>query len=165
MADVYEVVSLAKIEDAASGGDEVQVTLRRKWAEQDDGSYAPQVETASGGVAGAATDNGPAWTSLHKNVNSADATGEVAITDAPTAGQKIVLTDIVISVGTAMSVTIKEATSGTVMLGPYYMAANSTIQVTPRGKGPKTAVADRVMNVDASAAGNITVDSWWHSEA
>ena len=51
MADVYEVVSLAKIEDAASGGDEVQVTLRRKWAEQDDGSYAPQVETASGGVA------------------------------------------------------------------------------------------------------------------
>lgn len=113
---------------------------------------------------GATKDAGPNWTSTHTIVNSADMTGAADVSPAPTAGQKIVITDVIISVGTAMALTLLEETSGTVVGGPYYLSANSTLPITPRSEW-KLATADRKLRADASAAGNITVETWTHSEA
>lgn len=117
---------------------------------------------------GATKDAGPAWTSAFgvssTRVTSADATGIVAVTDAPTSGQKIVLVDIIVSVGaTAMLVDVQEETSTTKLLS-LYMAANSTVQITPRGK-LKLATADKKVCIDTSAAGNVAVTAFYYSEA
>ena len=81
---------------------------------------------------------------------------------APT---ELVITDLVVSVGTDMSVTFKEETSGTVIFGPWYCAANSgPIQFTPRGK-KKLPTMDKKLQVITSAAGNITVSASYYSEA
>lgn len=114
------------------------------------------------------SDAGAAWTSVFgvsgARVTSADASAAAAsVTDAPTAGQKIVLTDLVFSVDTDMRVDFKEETSGTVVLS-FYMAANSTMQFTPRGK-MKLATADKKLQVQTSAAGNIAVTAFYTSEA
>lgn len=97
---------------------------------------------------------------------SADQHSAVAsITDAPTSGQKLVIDDIIVSVDTAMSVTFKEETSGTIIFGPWYLPANSgPVQVTPRGK-KKLATANKKLQVITSVAGNITVSTSYHSEA
>src|SRR4051812_28783851 len=86
------------------------------------------------GVGGASQDAGPSWTSVFGvggvPFASADAhSAAVAVTDAPTSGQKLVITDIVVSVDTAMSVTFTEETSGTV-IAKFYMAANGVAQIT-----------------------------------
>lgn len=97
---------------------------------------------------------------------SADQHSAVAsVTDAPTGGQKLVIDDIIVSVDTNMSVTFKEETSGTVVFGPWYItAASGPIQITPRGK-KKLAVAGKKLQVITSAAGNISVQASYHSEA
>lgn len=110
-----------------------------------------------------ARDLGSGWTVSRKYTTSSDATGTVAITDAPASGQKIVADDILISVDTAMSVSVQEETSNTVF-AKVYMAANSTVQLTLRD-GIKAAVADKKLYIDTSAAGNIAVTCCWHSEA
>jgi hypothetical protein len=94
---------------------------------------------------------------------SADATGIVDVTAAPTSGQKIVIDDIILSVDTAMWVLFEEETSGTDII-KLYMAANSAAQVTPRGR-IKLPTADRKLRMDASVAGNIAVTVCYHSEA
>lgn len=118
-------------------------------------------------VIGGARDAGPQWTNAFGvsgvRVTSADAQTPVAITDDPTSGQKIVLTDLVISVGADMRVDIIEETSGTVLL-TFYMVANSMVQFTPRSK-MKLSTADRQLMVDTSAAGNIAVTAFYYSEA
>lgn len=86
-----------------------------------------------------------------------------AVTDAPTAGQKLVIVDLIISVDTAMLVTFTEETSGTV-IDKFYMAANSSAQITLRGK-KKLATADKKLLVQTSVAGNIVVDCGYYSEA
>lgn len=111
----------------------------------------------------ATTDGGPSWTSAYLHTASADATGIVDVTAAPTGGQKIVIDDIILSVDTAMWVLFEEETSGTDIL-KLYMAANSSAQVTPRGR-IKLPVADKKLRMDASVAGNIAVTVVYHSEA
>lgn len=118
---------------------------------------------------GATRDAGPAWTSVFGVsgvvVTSADATGIVAVTDAPTSGQKIVVTDIVVSVGaTAMQVDFEVESAASTHLLTLYMAADSTVQITPRGR-LKLPTADKKLTIDTSAAGNISVGVWFYSEA
>lgn len=109
------------------------------------------------------SDAGPAWTSVYLHTASADATGIVDVTGAPTSGQKIVIDDIIVSVDTAMAVTFEEETAHTDIL-KLYLAANSSAQVTPRGK-IKLPTADKKLQIDTSAAGNIAVTVVYHSEA
>ncbi len=108
-------------------------------------------------------DGGPGWTSSYLHTASADATGAVDLTAAPTAGQKIVIDDIIFSTDTAMNFTFEEETSGTDVL-KIYCAANSTVQITPRGR-IKLATAGKKLRGDASVAGNIAVTVVYHSEA
>lgn len=107
-----------------------------------------------------------AWGVAGVPVSNADMTAGTMVTDVPTAGQKIVIDDILLSVGsTAMSVTLKEETSGTVLFGPWYCPANSgPMQITLRGK-KKLATANKRVQCFASAAGNINVQIGYHSEA
>lgn len=176
--------NLGKAEDAAhtTGDTGVMVLAVR----QDslsvlaaNGDYIPLVVDASGrlyvaplqagtAIIGSTMDGGPSWTSVtgvsNATVVSADASGAAAaVTAAPTAGQKLVIDDLIISVGAALTVTITEETSGTVK-GKYYMAANSTIQITPRGK-MKLDTADKKLMVQTSGAGNIGVTTLYHSES
>jgi hypothetical protein len=114
------------------------------------------------------SDNGPAWASVVGVSGAAFASANqsaaaAAVTDAPTAGQKIVLTDLVVSVDTALTVTFTEETSGTVK-AVLYMAANSTAQITARGK-IKLDTADKRLMVRTSASGHIAVTAVYYSEA
>lgn len=87
-----------------------------------------------------------------------------SVTSAPSSGQKLVIDDIFFSTDTAMSFTFKEETSSTVIMGPFYLPANGSMQITPRGK-KKLPVADKKLQVLTSVAGNIMVDVGYHSEA
>ena len=115
-------------------------------------------------------DAGPAWTSVHGvsgvPFTSADAHSALAsVTDAPAAGKKLVITDIMVSVDTAMSVTFKEETAGNAIVsGPYYLPANGTLQLTPRSKAWKLSTADKKLQVITSVSGNIMVDAHYFSE-
>lgn len=124
--------------------------------------------SAAGTVSGGIADAGPAWVTV-RGVSgvpkaSADMTAAVAVTDAPTTGQKLVIDDLLVSTDTAMSVTFTEETSGDIIRGPIYMAANSTTQITLRGE-TKLAVADKKLLCAASVAGNLTVEAVYHSDA
>lgn len=95
---------------------------------------------------------------------SADQSGAaVQCSDAPATGLKLVLTDLIVSVDTAMTVTFTEQTSGTVV-HVLYMAANSVINLVCRGK-VKLAAADKYLEVQTSVAGNISVEPIYYSEA
>lgn len=86
-----------------------------------------------------------------------------AVTDAPTTGLKLVITDIEISADTAMTLTFTEETSGTVV-GKYYIPATpGCIQITPRGK-KKLATANKRLMVQASVSGNIAITAHYYSE-
>jgi hypothetical protein len=115
------------------------------------------------------TDNGPAWTSAHGIAGlpftSADQHAAVAsVTDAPTAGKKLVVTDLFFSCDTAMSVTFKEETGGAVVAGPFYCPANFVGQLTPRSKAWKLSAANKKLQAITSVAGNIMVDAHYYSE-
>lgn len=116
----------------------------------------------------AARDMGPQWDSVYgvsgARYTSSDRSGSAAsVTDAPTSGKRLVLTDVLIAVDTAMRVDLKEETSGTV-IASIYMAANSAMQWTPRSK-TKLATVDKKLQVQTSAAGNIAVTAHYYSEA
>ena len=121
-----------------------------------------------GNVIPGSRDAGPAWTSTFgvsgARFTSADASAaDAAVTDAPASGKKLVISDVIVSVGTAMRVDLKEETSGTVFAS-LYMAANTVVQLTPRGKF-KLATADKKLTVRTSAAGNVAVTAFYYSEA
>lgn len=124
---------------------------------------------AGANTIGNTKDAGPSWTSVHGvssvPFTSADATTAASVSDSPTAGQKLVLTDLIMSSDTALSLTIRCETSNVVIAGPFYLAAGSSLQVTPRSKAWKTATADKKLQVIASLAGNISVDAHYYSEA
>lgn len=180
--------NLGKAEDAAHSSGDVGVmalAVRRATATDlsagnTDGDYEPLEVDASGRLwthvgaidAGSATignvkDAGPSWTSVYgvsgEAVSSSDASSPVPVTDAPTEGQKLVITDLVVSSAAALTLTFTEETSGDVLL-VLYMAANSTVNVNLRGK-LKLAVADKQLLVGASGAGNISVLAGYYSEA
>ncbi len=126
------------------------------------GAAIPGVPVAL--ATGAATkDNGPGWTSVYTFTTSADATGGADVTAAPSTGEKLVITDVVVSADTAMSVSFLEETSGTEVLR-VYLPANGTAQITPRSK-LKLATANKKLRIDTSAAGNVAVTVAYYSEA
>lgn len=108
-------------------------------------------------------DDGPAWTSSYTYTASADLSTATAITAAPTSGQYLVIDDVVCSSDAAINIEFEEETSGTVVL-KVFMAANSTVQITPRGK-IKLPTADKKLYGDASGAGNVAITVCYHSEA
>jgi len=60
-------------------------------------------------------DSGPSWLSSYQYTTSADMTSAADLTPAPPSGQKLVITDIILSADTAMLFELKEETSGTVI--------------------------------------------------
>ena len=107
---------------------------------------------------------GVSWAQTRKLVSSANASAaDVDASDAPTAGQKIVVDDILVSADTAMRVDFKEETSGTVICA-VYLPANGTVPFSPRGK-LKLDTADKKLVVRASVAGNLRITVLFHSEA
>jgi hypothetical protein len=105
-------------------------------------------------------DNGPLRTT-YTGVSDAAVTSSdlsaapTAITDAPGAAETIWLTDLTISVGSALAVTITEEGSGRV-LGKFYLPANGTIQWTNRGR-LQTRVPGKKVMAQASGAGTIAI--------
>lgn len=116
---------------------------------------------------GGTTDQGPAWTSVFgvsgAAVVSADMTSAAAVTDAPTSGQKLVITDIVVSTDTAMNILFEEETSGTDIF-KLFLPANGSAQITTRGK-VKLATANKKLTGKASVAGNVAVTVCYYSES
>jgi hypothetical protein len=100
----------------------------------------------------------------HTISNSNDAQAGVDCSAAPTAGQKLVIHDLLVSTGAAIAVTLKEETSGTIIFGPFYMAANSTV-ILSRNRLAKLPVANKKLRAFASGAGNVTIETWCSSEA
>lgn len=108
-------------------------------------------------------DNGPAQTLTQTYTTSADMSTAAAITAAPSAGLKIVATDILISAAVAMEFSIQMETSATV-LASVFIPANGIAQLTLRGclKGD---TADKKLYGKASVAGNVRVTTIYYSEA
>jgi hypothetical protein len=116
---------------------------------------------------GATTDAGSAitvsWGVSGAPVESADMTTAANVTDAPTAGQKLVLVDAFIGVSAAMNILIEEESSGNDRLRLYFPGAGN-YQVTPRAKF-KHAVANKKFTCKASAAGAVSITFAYYSEA
>lgn len=121
---------------------------------------APSVDTVStvdaGGVATSLGLSGARFTSADQSASAA------SVTDAPSSGKKLVIVDCWVSVGSAMRVDLKEETSGTV-IASFYMSANSSINFVCRGK-VKLATADKKLQIQTSASGNVAVTANYYSE-
>lgn len=109
-----------------------------------------------------AKDSGPDWESSSKYTTSANMSAAADITDAPTADEKLVITDIILSSDTQMLFEFKEETSGTV-IGAVRLPVDSTIQITPRTKWVLP-TANRKLQGQASAPGNVYVTVFYYSE-
>ncbi len=160
MVDTYRVVP------GRADGD----NARLKLVDNGDGTYSPAAALA-GGTAniGATKDAGPSWTTVWgvtaAPVSSNDMSSVASVTDAPTTGQKLVIDDIIVSANVAMSVTFKCETSAEVIAGPLYLPASGSMQITPRGKGPKLPTANKKLQAITSGTGAISVLVGYHSEA
>lgn len=86
-----------------------------------------------------------------------------AITDVPTSGQKLVITDVLLSTDTAMNILLQEETS-LLTIAKIFLPANGTVQWTPRGK-VKLPTANKRLVAKASVAGNLGVTTNYYSEA
>lgn len=118
---------------------------------------------AGSNTIGAMTDAGPQQTVTRTYTASADMTTAADITPAPTAGQKIVAMDVLVSTDTAMSFSIQEETSATVF-AKVFLPANGSAQITLRGY-IKAAVANKKLQGKASVAGNVAITTVTFSEA
>ena len=117
----------------------------------------------------ATTDSGPSWVSSHGIGGSPVvlASGSVLtnVTDAPTSGQKLVITDLIISTSTAMQVTFKCETTNAPIIGPLDLSASVPLQLTTRSKAWKLATADKHLQILTSVSGSIMIDPHYFSEA
>jgi hypothetical protein len=118
---------------------------------------------ASTETIGATRDAGPSQTVTRTYSTAADGSTAFDATATPTTGQKILLLDLIVSVDTACLVTLQMESSGNV-LAAFYMAANSSIQITPRGylKGD---AANKKLQLKTSVASAIKATSVYTSEA
>lgn len=111
--------------------------------------------------AGAAWDS--TWGVAGVPVTSANmSAAAVAVTDAPTSGQKLVIDDILVSSDTALRFAFSIETAGTIL---FYVrvAANGSAQLTFRGER-KLATADKKLLCQTSTSGNVEVLVGYHSE-
>jgi hypothetical protein len=159
--------NLGKAEDAAHTSGDVGVevlTVRRDAAASGagaDGDYATLNTDANGRLWSRAQDDGPSWTPVQTTTNSADMSTAAAISAAPTAGQKVIADDVIIFSDTAMTFTLQEETTETV-LAKVYLAANGSAQITLRN-GLKVPTADKKLFGKASVAGNVSILVSQHS--
>lgn len=109
------------------------------------------------------SDAGASWLQSYTTTTSADMTGAADLTAAPTAGQKIVIDDVLLSSNTALYIDLLEETTST-LIARVYLPAGGTAQFTPRGK-LKLPSADKKLRGDASLAGNVAITVLYHSEA
>lgn len=127
----------------------------------------PYIDNGDGQNGPLARDGGPGWTSAlgvaGVRVTSADqSAADLAVTDVPTAGKTLVVTDLLISVGTAMTVDVKDGSAGPVLM-TFYMAANTSVHPRFRGK-VKLGAINRALFVRTSTAGNVAVTAVYTSE-
>lgn len=107
-------------------------------------------------------DGGVLWVRKAKYVTSADMSAAADISDAPTAGQKIVADDVLISSAVALEFSLQEETSGTV-LASVFLPANGTVQITLRN-GLQVPTAGKKLQGKASGAGNVRITTLYHGE-
>jgi hypothetical protein len=112
------------------------------------------VTSSTAGVAGAA-------------FQSADQHSAAApITNAPVAtganGAVLVVTDLIISVGTTMTLTFTEETTGTIIL-VVIMLASTTVVISPTGRIPLYTAGKRLF-VEASVSGNVNITPVYYSQ-
>lgn len=160
MVATLGVTDGAKVITDANGT--IQQYLRGLVALAIDATPSPVVLTTSSAIVGATMDAGPSWTPAYLHYTSADASGGADLTATPTSGQKIVIDDLILSCGADLVITLEEETSGTNIM-VIYMVANSTVQITPRGK-IKLPTVGRKLRIDASGAGAVSVTTCYHSE-
>jgi hypothetical protein len=117
--------------------------------------------TNSGGV----TLNGPAWTrGAPTIVDSADASAApVDLSAAPASGQYNVIDSLFISVGAALTVTVKCESTG-VVLYKVFMGANTSLTINEI-TGRKLATVDKKIQIQTGGAGNIFAVCQYHGEA
>jgi len=93
------------------------------------------------------------------NVRSDDISGCETIKDAPGAGKKIVITQVIISSGAAITITIGEGNAGAgvtaAIWGPVTFAANQCIHWV--FKHPIALTVDTILSCDASGAGDVNI--------
>ena len=114
-------------------------------------------------IIGSARHAGPHWTPLDFTIDETDQTALDDFSAAPTSGERIVIDDLEISVGTAMTVTVTEETTGAVLY-KLYMQANTSVVISPRN-GRKLVPVDKKVQIQASAAGNIFAHLSYHSSS
>lgn len=108
---------------------------------------------------GGVKDNGPFYTPVQQRSTSADATGGLNITTAPSINTKAnILDDLVISVDTTMEVTVAEAAG--VNLLSVFILANTNFPFSPTNR--LRASVNKQVKVTASVAGQIRVFASWH---
>jgi hypothetical protein len=96
--------------------------------------------------------------------SSADATTAAAVTDAPTATQKIVIDDVIISSITATNFRIECETSAVGVLQVFTTTTAPGVIVL-KGLGIKLATADKKAMIKAANAGQVYCTVTYHSEA
>jgi len=121
------------------------------------------VLAAGTAVIGAVKWAGVNWAVGDTVVTSADATAGADLSAAPTSTMKIVIDDLEISVGTAMTITIQEETTNTVLY-KWFMTANSSVVLSSKN-GKQLPSADKKVRVVASVSGNVFAHCSYHSAA
>jgi hypothetical protein len=112
---------------------------------------------------GAIKDAGINWTRVQTYTTSSNMTTAAAITAAPTAGQKIVLDDLLVSVNKACLFDIEMETTGNV-LAAIRLPTDGSAQLTFRN-GLKGDAADKKLYGKTSvAAATIYITASYHSE-
>lgn len=99
----------------------------------------------------------------HQYTTSADmSAADAELTPAPSAGEHLVITDIIISAAAAMLVTLKNETSGTVIMA-LDLAAHQPVHVRLAGKLRLS--TDKKLLGRTSASGNVYLTVCYFSEA
>jgi len=145
-------ISAGKIARAANIGGTVYLTDTGVWKIiKDDLTLGDYNSNWGGsmGVSGAA-------------VISSDITSATAITDVPTTGEKIILTDLIFSAEVAMDITFAEETSETVLF-KVFLPATGFAQITPKNK-TKLATVNKKITAKASIAGKVGITAYYYSE-
>lgn len=120
----------------------------------------PSIQLDAGGVVGA-TDSGPTAAKTQYHLSTADATTAIELVAAPGSGNRIVVWDLFISVGTNMKVTIQDGDPSVYVAG-FFTANNGIEPFIPRS----TLLIDEDKNLEilAGAAGNIEVTVFYSVE-
>jgi hypothetical protein len=97
-------------------------------------------------------------------ITSSNFVSGITVTDAPATGKKLMISEVVVSCNTANAVTLKETTTGTVLFGPVYLAANAIFHFKPLA-GWACSSADQAISAFTTTTGNCMVDVCYFSQA